>query len=556
MDLEWDDNYAPSECAKHPRWNTNSDKPLSVQVSRLQKNTRALKVIPYEPGTWLLRAQLLLSLGYPELAAGDAYKARLLVEASHDVASCLGLQVRLQYGMCLWLGWHERWDPNLGGLDAQTVSESNIAEELVSGLQGFEQQAWFILIIALQHIDCLLENQSLAKQAEDKFGESLPDDTGPWSKNFQESLNHLLQAKQKACESFEELSHDTFLVKKAMLNGNIVMRQYPWMYSFTKRTEDTAWEISTDFKSPDLSYCVARESHIEGANFGVFATQAITKDATFLTDKSYTAATSISGRCPTFQCPLPSAAVLCENCGEKFCSIECRATAQGKFHQPLCGKTLEYPEFDAAGLIKHTARNPLSETLLLQRFLAIIVQAVGVKKGHPLKVPTMNRLTANYAGNTTVPWNFLQALVLPIRILQTLNVDIFADHRFDTWVIQTIMFRINNNSAMGWLDGHRGSEAPFVKGVYLRHALFNHSCEPNVSYNDHPSLAAQVLRAKRNISAGEELYIAYDLGLDATGMDVWKRREAVSNWMGGDCKCSRCLRETEEMGDLVDPFNT
>lgn len=554
MDQDWDNVHAPSACAKHPRWNAKSDKPLAVTARRLQKNTRALKEIPYEPGLWLLRAQLLLGLGYPELAAGDAYKARLLVEASYKATSALGAHVRLQYGMCLWLGWHHRWDPALGGLDSQFVDQSNIHEEVFTGLQGYEQQAWSILIIALQHADCLLENQELAREAERKFGASPPHDTGPWSQDYQDSLRHLIAAKHKACEAYPELSHDPFLVRKAMLNGTIVIRQYPWMASFLERSEATIEAIKADITDVSASRCVAQKSNIRAAKFGVFATQAIAKGENFLTDRSYTTGTSVSGRCSTFQCRFLAEPILCETCQEQFCSVECLQIARSKFHDSACCKVSHFQELEEAGLVKHSARNPLADILLLQRFLALVAQSLQNGVRHPLEVPEIARLIANYTGSTPTPWNFMQDIVFPVRVLQNLNVDVFADYRFDTWVIQTIIFRIINNSAMGYLDGHKGREAPMVKGVYLRHALFNHSCDPNVSYDDHASLAAQVMRAKRDIEAGEELYIAYDLGLDAEGMDVWRRREALRNWMGEDCNCARCLKEIEEMGDLVDPF--
>ena len=38
----------------------------------------------YEPAAWLERATRLRNLGYPELAAGDAHKARLLLQLKLD----------------------------------------------------------------------------------------------------------------------------------------------------------------------------------------------------------------------------------------------------------------------------------------------------------------------------------------------------------------------------------------------------------------------------------------------------------------------------------------
>ena len=553
MDQPWDDNYAPSKCAKHPRWNAESSKPIDVNAARLQKNTTAIIELPYEPGLWLLRAQLLLGLGYPELAAGDAYKARLLVEAAHHRSSHLGTKVRLQYGMCLWLGWHHRWDPQIGGLDAQFVSVENIAEELETGLQGYEQQAWSILIIALQHADCLFENLELAQEAALKFGPGTPDDTGPWSKDFQTYLRHLLEAKQKACERHPEISEDPLLIRKAMQNGTIIPRQYPWMHAYVQRTENTLLRTNTDLAAASNGLCSVRRSVLEGGEYGVFTARPIPQGDEILRDESFLAATSARGRCAACLKDLSSADSdhHCQRCHERYCCNGCLEVAQRLFHPSVCGQQFEFRELHEAGLIQHNKRNDLAEILVLLRLLAFVVRELtidGCPEKHVLDIGLLNQIGANYKGNVPKPWGFLQAIVLPTRILQSMGIDIFADHRFDTWVIQTIMFRINNNWAIGFLDRHRGKDAPCVQGLYPRHSLFNHSCDPNVSYEESSSHAEQVLKAKRDIEAGEELYIAYDLGLDAKGMNVVKRREALRDWMGGKCMCPRCVRESREAG--------
>ena len=48
---------------------------------RLAAETRALRAHPYAPALWLARAGTLARLGYPELALGDAFKARELCGA-------------------------------------------------------------------------------------------------------------------------------------------------------------------------------------------------------------------------------------------------------------------------------------------------------------------------------------------------------------------------------------------------------------------------------------------------------------------------------------------
>lgn len=60
---------------------------------------------PYDPILWKERAESLLGLGYPELAAADAWKAILLFDAAVEREgnwSERGDLVWLQYGMGLW----------------------------------------------------------------------------------------------------------------------------------------------------------------------------------------------------------------------------------------------------------------------------------------------------------------------------------------------------------------------------------------------------------------------------------------------------------------------
>jgi hypothetical protein len=60
--------------------------------------------VPYGPRLRLVRATALLELGFPELAAGDAYKAVLLFEAAqHERMSELGMNAALSVAMAYWL---------------------------------------------------------------------------------------------------------------------------------------------------------------------------------------------------------------------------------------------------------------------------------------------------------------------------------------------------------------------------------------------------------------------------------------------------------------------
>ncbi|KAL9089199.1 MAG: hypothetical protein Q9159_002670 [Coniocarpon cinnabarinum] len=543
MDQPWQSEYKPSDCAKHPIWDASSTRPISFNAERLQKNTRAIALIPYEPGLWILRSQLLLALGYPELAAGDAYKARLLIEAAKKPASVLGSNVHLQYGMCLWLRWHERFDSGLAGLGSQSVDITNIANEVAERLNGYEQQAWSILIIALQHLDCLQENQKLAREAEQKFGELPADDDGPWSQNYQIYLRQLLEAKQEACKAHQELVDDPYTLKKVMLNGAVAIRRYPWIRSDLHETKRNVNSLNTLVAQRSRGRCRVHQSNILCADLGVFAARHISKDEQIFVDLSYTVATSEDGRCLLCLKQLPS-----ELLAERFCCDKHAKLANDKLLDANRQRHTDFSELESLGLVKNTTRNLKSDLLLLKRFLEISVrQAVLDPQTHPLLVPEIANITANYQGTVILPWNFMQHIVLPFRILQDFGIDIFADLRFDTWVIHTILYRINNNQVGASLDPFPGQESPAMQGVFPCYSLFNHSCEANIVYEEQRTEAAIVLKTSRDVEKGEELFICYDLGMEQEGLNVFERRQCLKNWMGdGGCGCGKCARELRE----------
>lgn len=71
---------------------------LKTLFCTLRQQTGSIKLSPYDPGTWLQRARTLVELRYPELAMGDAYKAKLLCDAhnarlSHSNGWSLGFRM-------------------------------------------------------------------------------------------------------------------------------------------------------------------------------------------------------------------------------------------------------------------------------------------------------------------------------------------------------------------------------------------------------------------------------------------------------------------------------
>src|SRR3954463_11350663 len=66
----------------------------------LQSLTQRLHGSPYDPSVWIRRSGVLLSMGYPELATGDAYKALILIRKSRNPRS--GLSTRVNHHLAIY----------------------------------------------------------------------------------------------------------------------------------------------------------------------------------------------------------------------------------------------------------------------------------------------------------------------------------------------------------------------------------------------------------------------------------------------------------------------
>lgn len=73
---------------------------------KLQLATEYVRALPYDPAGWRERALVFAEFGFPELAAGDSYKAILLFDAAIDKEGSHGKEARSQVGRAAWeKGW-------------------------------------------------------------------------------------------------------------------------------------------------------------------------------------------------------------------------------------------------------------------------------------------------------------------------------------------------------------------------------------------------------------------------------------------------------------------
>lgn len=130
-------------------------------------------------------------------------------------------------------------------------------------------------------------------------------------------------------------------------------------------------------------------------------------------------------------------------CTALYCSQKCKDSAMENYHEVLCGQDFSWVWEDSkTGIWDYDLDGPM-----WLRVLAVCVQS----KSHPLEYPLIARLTPLY-DETYRRWSLSNNILMPIKILQQLGIDTYADSRFDTWVLQTLWTRIVTN-VQGGLTG-------------------------------------------------------------------------------------------------------
>jgi hypothetical protein len=138
-------------------------KPPSQDLSResriLSTLSTELMLLSHHPSRWVQRGSQLLKLGYSELALGDAYKARLLIDTAL-AAKCTPLRdrVRLILGLDIYLtmtGDGSCIKPDFGSF------ERKIKERL----PGLQIDVWTLLIAGLKAANAYVDQIAMCKQA-------------------------------------------------------------------------------------------------------------------------------------------------------------------------------------------------------------------------------------------------------------------------------------------------------------------------------------------------------------------------------------------------------
>lgn len=507
--------------------------------------TQQLAALPYDPETWLNRGNCLRLLGFPELALGDVYKARLLVEAGllpNTSPSVLRQDVRKAFRLKTytlhttdpaWMRW------------ADAVSTPELLELKVDEmLKRVELQIWTELMEGLMAANCCADYVRMSREAAKKFPNDafFPSEVVNADAWFAQR-EAILRARVDREDMVEVQMQNT------LMNGGVYPAPYPYMTDdFLVRDAVVFESIEEDFRRVSTNCMVVRstirntpadgaeEAMTEDDCIGAIATRDIAAGEIVLVDNMSAGSVAVDGDpsgCPTC-CATPLKNIFNSCCSVLYCSQVCADVALQTYHAPLCGKDFDYLYLDAKNSTESTDFS--LDALLLMKVLALSLQE---EPKHPLKSKLLVRLTPAYGFKEPklIIFNFEDHIQKPIAILRTFGIDVFTNPLYDTWVLHTIKCRIQNNKHGQTLEDWPGTS---ISGLY---SMLNHSCGPNVDWRHETGSSDVTMFAIRDCNKGEEMCISY-IGVKGNALNVVDRREKLMSWFGMACRCGKCTEDS------------
>ncbi|KAF2031262.1 hypothetical protein EK21DRAFT_111087 [Setomelanomma holmii] len=522
-------------------------------------------------------AKVYRRLGYPDLAAGDAYKALLLIDEVIEEGE--------YHHEALEAATQDKLSTQVADM-AIHVEETEAANDPMTvanwARNNYSLMAYDVLIGCL--LDC---------------------------RNFRSAFEYLARAMKAFPGNAVIAQHDTLLRQKAQTlfeadgkiwdetqidacpdKGFVRREQYPWnehepnrfskeclqllneqMANVAPKLEVKIAELpllsSTPSKSPSPEVQYVKQ-------LGVFALEDISPGELILVEKSMLTAIARLHEtyCDACSLPLPKGQDTttmelaediqsCEECEEVFfCSTECHDLAQDSYHPSSCGV-----DVDQARLSVAEAADALYTSLLIRALALADTQGL-----HPLDLKELRYIWGDYHGldldelwrvdadnksddafgavPQTLPFSFTNNVLIPLHMLEKMDVNIFTQSdRYDTWVFNTIYAKLRGTaSARQGLDGK-----PEIGAVHPMWCLTNHSCNPNVAWEWNGRMRfwtreklveweGRDANVKPGLKKGEEVLSHYcDVRLP-----VQERREWAAGALGGDCVCSRCIWEATQ----------
>ena len=552
------------------------DSRLGDLLHRRQELTDELAECPYDFILFLERAVVYSDLGYPDLAAGDAYRALLLTDEASDegfeyhyqVFEALEKYSSPNFPDVLYHGTLADGAPGL--VDGQEPAGPGLSKTLatLASIRCFQ-------ILSLSLLLC-----GSLKSAYEFCQRGLK--VVPENRDLLEIRSYIEKlARRRLRKSESEPVNFHELPDRGVVRREV----YPWnAYEPDRFSQESLSFLNSKLASmapkcevrvSNLPVLLEGESDTDGYEIiptcnqlGLFAKEDIAAGETVL--EEYTLLTANNrhkeSTCDACGSELPplkleTQAQSCPECYDTvFCDELCFSKAQEEYHPAVCDK-------DVDSIAKDPEANVADESLyvlLLARLLAMSTH----QDIHPLEVmeikyiwgdfvpPSVNDIdlsvNAEPPPEWTLPFSFKYNIEMPLHILEKMDIDIYATlDRHDTWVLNTAFakFRGTASARKTYRDGR-----PDVAAVHPFWCLANHDCNPNVTWewSGRMVLWARKTRVVGNqpggIKAGEEIFNHYC----DVGMPVQDRREWARGSLGGWCMCQRCRDEAAQTDVRMD----
>ncbi|KAL1853678.1 hypothetical protein VTK73DRAFT_8904 [Phialemonium thermophilum] len=567
-----------------------SDTRIPLLLARRQELTAALFESPYDPILFLQRAVVYSNLAYPDLAAGDAYRALLLTDEALNEAFEYHEQARAAleaYSASSPPGVlrHGALVEDMAARAAAATTAEPPEEDSSSSPEEYRTLAVLVSVRCLQILSLSLLLCGCLQSAYEFCERGLQ--ILPENRDLLETKGYITTVARKRLR----LDDGQAIEPNNLPDRGAVRREvYPWnTYEPDRFSQETLAYLNESLETV-APKCAVRVStlpvlHQDGEGLsdgedsaatclqlGLFATENIAPGEVVLQEYSLLTANnrhkgSACDACGSELPPLEeggSEAVSCPECQDTvFCDEFCYERAREQYHPAVCDK-------DVDAIAKDPDAADIDQSLyllLLSRLLAMAAHQ-GV---HPLDVKEVKYIWGDFvppetndidpspnAGpppEWTLPFSFRYNIEIPLHVLEKMDVDVFATLReHDLWVFNTAYakFRGTASARKNPSDGR-----PDVAAVHPFWCLANHDCDPNVTWEwgGRMVLRARETRVVGNrpggIRAGEEILNHYcDVDLP-----VEQRREWARGSLGGWCMCDRCRREAAVAG-VVDGNNS
>ncbi|EXM36356.1 SET domain [Fusarium oxysporum f. sp. vasinfectum] len=540
-------------------------------LDRRSQLTEGLSSLPYDLILYLNRAAIHSNLGYPDLAAGDAYRALLLAdevlnegfEYHEQALESLQMHTAVPLPDVLAHG-------NLPQDELQSPeTDLEVEDEAVKRLATLAQvRAYQILSLGLLLCGSLQSAASFCQR-----GLQL----SPSNQELLDTKNNIVTVARR------RLRRDDIDIDYPNLPDQGLVRRevYPWNDHEPDRFAPESLAELNERLSSMAPKCVVEVATLpvllEGASstddyeiiptckqLGVFAKEDIAPGEVVLKEYSLLTANnrlkdSICDACSSDLPPLGSEnePVSCPECYDTvFCTQYCFDQAMERYHPAVCEK-------DVDAIAKDPDAFEADQTLyllLLSRVLAIAAH----EEVNPLDVREVKYIWGDFVPTRTndinvspnagpppewtLPFSFKYNIETPLHVLEKMDIDIYSSlAENDLWVLNTLYakFRGTASARKNPRDGR-----PDVAAVHPYWCLANHDCDPNVTWEWGGRMVLEARKERvvggrpGGIKKGEEILNHYcDVNLP-----VQQRREWARGSLGGWCMCKRC-RDEAAMGE-------